>query len=116
MKKIAKVDNSIQIILDSQLEKIDAAIKKAKDNYDNLTTDQKNKVSNYDELLKYEQKANERNKREKKIEKYKDDLNKIKAPLKDLSNFEHNNSKDFSEKFNEQLLKGLDLCLKYYEQ
>ena len=116
MKKIAKVDNSIQIILDSQLEKIDAAIKKAKDNYDNLTTDQKNKVSNYDELLKYEQKANERNKREKKIEKYKDDLNKIKAPLKDLSNFEHNNSKDFSEKFNEQLLKGLDLCLKYDEQ
>ena len=116
MKKIVDVDDSIQRVLDSQLEKIDNVIKKVKEDYKNLDNEQKNKVSNYDELIKYETNVQERNKQEKEIEKYKDDLNKIKAPLKDLSNFEHNNSEDFSKKFNEQLLKGLDLCLKHDEQ
>lgn len=112
-KKIVNVNDSIQEILDGQFENIDGDVKEVKENYNKLNKEQQCKVSNYNELLDYESKVKERNKKEKEIEKHKDELNKIKEPLKNLEKFESEHPKDFNEEFNNQLLKGLDLCLKY---
>ena len=111
-KKIYDVDTSISRILDDKFVQSQTEIDKVKENFkeiDRLT----DRISRYDEFIEYEKKLKELNICEDKIEKYKYELAKIKEPLKDLSKFYSNHTKEFDDKFSEQILSGLNLCLKY---
>lgn len=86
----------------------ESKISDARDAFESLSSKMKNEVpTDLQETL---------NKAENTLESleddFKSDLNKIKKPLKNIDQFYKDNSKGFKEAFDEQLKRGLDLCIK----